>query len=389
MRTFTAVALAALAGGFLAACGGPSGGEGTIQAAGAVRVTDPSGAVVQGTRLATGDRVTVGRGSAVVTLARGGRVELRTGSVVRFSGGPHLDSGDLLAESASHHPVEVATAIGDVAVTGAARVHRDLAVEVGTYQGRATVSAGRTVTVPALTEDGIPAVGVVPDPVPLQLSANDAWDERFLGAAIELTSQLDSDSRYVTANTPPGEARSVSFYRRALGARAAAPAFTDDLLRVPPTAGDALVDASIALASSGPFQNRWTQVVDLRTLGASWGIVVLDEGADPATVTGLVTAALDGAAAPAAQAAPASGPGSGPSGVATPATAGSEPATTGAPAATTPTRSTPVTTTATTTVPPLVTLPTIPTVPTTTTPTTTPLAPVIDPVVGLINSLLP
>ena len=303
-RIAAIVGLSALTGG-LVACGGRSvGGEGIVRAEGAVHVVHGAATfpVAAGTsrQLRAGDQVDVSGGSAVVTLPAGGTLELRTGSSVRFQGGPRLEAGDLLVES-SRSAVHVASDMGAVTVAGASRLRRDLAVEVGTYRGVTTVAAARTVIVPALEEDTVPAVGLVPEPSPLQLHATEPWDERFLGTAIDLTSQLDSQSSYVTANTPGGVPHTAAFYRRALPELGTTPVFTDALLAsatpgvaggVPPP-GDALVAAAIALSGRGSFSDRWRSVFALRQQGGQWGIVVLDERADPASVLRLVGGALD------------------------------------------------------------------------------------------------
>jgi hypothetical protein len=310
-RAIAAVGLLVLSAS-LAACGrGSSGGEGTVHSRGVVRVAAQGEAgsdLAPGSarRLRSGDEVTVASGLADVKLPGGGRLELRRGSWVRFSGGPQLRSGDLLVQS-TRRPVDVQSPVGVVSVAGAARLRRDLAVAVGSYEGATTVAAERTVSVSALQEDTVPSAGVVPEPSPIQLHAADPWDQRFLGTAIDLTGELNGESSYVTANTPTGQARTAAFYQRALRPLAATPSFTDALLRaptpqsapVPP--GDALVAAAIALGGHGPFADRWRSVFTLRSEGAEWGVVVLDEHADPKAVLGLVGGALDNAAlAPAA-----------------------------------------------------------------------------------------
>jgi len=275
--------------------------QGTLRADGAVMIggRPVSASAVQ---LELGDDVTVTNGTADVKLADGGLLELRAGSTVLFDDGPQLQNGDLLVES-THAPVSVGTAVGVVSVDGVARLRRDLALEVGTYEGSATIEADRTVTIPGLEEDTIPAVGVVPTPTPLQLDPTDAWDQQFMGVAIDLTSELDGESRYVTANTPAATAASATFYRMTLPGLAVTPTFTQALLTTPlpgdngpPAPGDALVAASIALGGHGAFIGRWDTAFALREQGAQWGIVVLDEDANPATVISLVGQAVDAAA---------------------------------------------------------------------------------------------
>src|SRR5205823_5710909 len=83
---------------------------------------------------------------------------------------------------------------------GAVRLGRQLGVEAAVYRGQVAISsAGHTLTVPALREAVVPALGVVPPKAePLRLRATDAWDRRFLGDAIELTDQLQARSDGLT-----------------------------------------------------------------------------------------------------------------------------------------------------------------------------------------------
>jgi hypothetical protein len=383
-RVASMVGLSALAGGLVACGHGSPRGEGTLHAAGIVHVHHGAATIDLASgasrQLGAGDQVDVSRGDALVALPGGGSLELRAGSSVRFQGGPELEAGDLLVQSARSSQ-RVGSAMGTITVSGASRLRRDLAVEVGSYRGVTTVAAARTVTIDALQEDTVPSVGLVPDPSPIQLHANDPWDQRFLGTAIDLTSQLDSQSSYVTANSPEGVPHTAAFYRRALPALDATTVFSDALLAgasagpagsLPPP-GDALVAAAIALSGRGPFADRWRSVFALRQEGGQWGVVVLTERADPAQVLRLVGGALDQAVL---------------TPVALTATAvTTAPASTGAIAAgpLTPSRPSP-------TPAPLVTLPPLLTSPNPSgspPPTTAPpaLAPLLDPVVNLIQAL--
>lgn len=411
MKRIAPVLASVLMGVMITACSHAAAhGEGVLKAEGAVRLARGGGVAISpgsSVRLAPGDDVTVSSGSAEVDLPGGGHLELRSGTSVRFQEGPQLEAGDLLVESSSRAPVRVGSAVGPVDVSGAARLRRDLAVKVGSYKGWATVAAGRTVTVAALQQDTVPAVGLVPDPSPLHLDASDPWDQRFLGTAIDLTTQLDSQSRYVTANTLPSEAETAAFYRRTIGPLAAVGVFDDALLdsALPsslgvPSPGDALVAAAIALAGTGPFPDRWHEVFELRQQGAEWGIVVLDEHADPTRILRIVGAAVSKAAlAPASPTIPRSvqvaqsypGTPAAPTATASsPATVPANPAEAAAPVTATPGRAAAPTTPGPTTPG----SPTHPASPTTTVPPTTipavmpQLGPVLDPVVNIIHALL-
>jgi hypothetical protein len=387
-----------LLAGLLSACSSGAGGIGILESHGDVRV----GRVMVGAgltrRLVANDLVTVAAGTAVVDLPAGGRLEMRAGTSVLFAATAQLEAGDLLVES-GRQAVRVDSAVGSLAVAGDARVRRDLALEVGTYRGTTTVSAGRVVTVPALDQDTVPAVGVAPVPSPIHLQANDPWDERFLGTAIELTSQLDAQSAYVSANTVGADTHTVAFYRRAVVRLASTPAFTDALLASlpegPPPPGDGLVAAAIALAGPGSFPSRWHDVFALRQAGGQWGVVTLAERADPGLVLQLVGEAVDGSTLAPRATMVAVGPVT-----ATlpppPAPALTTPPSTASTTTTQPTRPRPGhPTTTTTTTPPLIPPITLPggsgssNGPTTTTtqPPSSSLAPVLDPVVNIIHEL--
>lgn len=291
-RAASALALVAAVGATLSACShltAPSGAS--VRPFGEVTVNGQAMKAGQSVRVRTDDLVNVRSGSAQVALPGGARLEMRTGSVVRFSGAPMLIGGDLLAQSGSL-PLKVETSLAEVTVQGVARLRRDQAITVGSYTGHVLVGAGRTVMLPALTEDTIPSVSVVPNPVPLRLDGTDSWDQRLLGAAIEITDELDSQSRYMNANVPAAQASSVAFYSSGLSALSGATAVLHDT-NAP--VGDGLTAAAIALAGPGDFTARWREVFALRAAGAQWGIVVLQEAANAGRVLQLVEAAVTNA----------------------------------------------------------------------------------------------
>jgi hypothetical protein len=279
---------------FVGACGRSAPSAGTLHTSGDV--------VVDGVVLRSGDTVGVSAGqhvqvvsgSAEVALPGGGHVDLAPGSDLVAGRTPTLVGGDALVEAGSA-PLGIVTTLASVSVAGIARLDRDLALTVGTYKGETTVVAGRTVVLPPLTQDTIASVSVAPEPMPLHLDANDLWDQEFLGTAIDLTNQLDSQSRYVTANVTPSLAATPAFYERELRPLAKTAGFTENLIRgggQAPSAGDGLTAAAIALSGPGNFASRWDAIIALRDAGAQWGIVVLDEAADPAAVLQLVDSAV-------------------------------------------------------------------------------------------------
>jgi hypothetical protein len=308
-----------LAGALLAGCGANSGpaGEGrlTVRGPGTVVVQRVGGvrSVVRGsTTLHRGDDVNIpltGGGTASVALPSGGSLELRAGSVVGFVNGPQLDAGDLLVVG-PNHPVTVSSTNQSAVVNGIARLRRDLVFAVAVYQGNATVlSAARSLPVPAYRQASVAAVGLLPDhPSPLALNPLDPWDVRYLGEAIDLSDQLNSDSRGFTAAIPAHLAITAAFFRQALTQLPADPTFSDALLTVPATdglpqgataigqraPGELLVGASIVIeGKSKTFADRWPAVFGFRDQGAAWGLVALDQGADPRALLDLVGKAIN------------------------------------------------------------------------------------------------
>jgi hypothetical protein len=339
-----------------------------------------------------GDLITVQKGTASISLPGSSHIDLRTGSVLSLADVPTLVAGDLLATSGAS-PVRIDTTIGEVTVSGVARLHRDLALSVGTFKGVATIAAGRTVALPALTQDTIPTVSVTPVPTPLRLNSADEWDQRLMGTAIEITNQLDSASRYVNANVSPASASSA-FYVRDLR-QLAGVHLDEQLLRSvgingsSPAPGDVLDAAAIALSGTGDFSMRWKSAFALRAAGAQWGVIALDEAANPAGVVQLVQGAVNGTVSGVAlvAASPASAPHA-PAAPATPSTAqtATPPKVVAAPAATHhTTRTTPKSTG--TSKPGSPSAPASPTV-TVTPPNTVLLGPVLNPIVDPLGHLL-
>src|SRR5579885_3235681 len=202
MRRLALVPGVLLLAALLGACGrGRPSGEGTLKSSGTVsvgRLAVPAGSSLH---LRGGDVVDVEDGAAVVDLPSGAQLELRKGSVVRFAGGPSLQAGDLLADG-GRDPVGVTTIFGNVSVPGIARLSQQLALTVAVYQGQAHIDSSRSFSWPALEQATIASVNLAAEPVPFDLDPADSWDQQFLGSAIELTTELDSQSRYVTANAP-------------------------------------------------------------------------------------------------------------------------------------------------------------------------------------------
>jgi len=226
------------------------------------------------------DRVRAVSGLSEVHFSSERTVELRPGAELQVLPDPALLKGDVLG-TAKGTPLTVTAGSADARVRdGAAHVTRALGVTAASYVGDLTVtSAGRDLIVPALRQAGVPGPGLVPSsPSPLDYRADNPWDRRYLGDAIDLGDELQARSDGFTAQLAPGEGHTVGFYRQLIPALENEPAFTQALLQPDTAPGDTLVGAAIAVQGhSGTFLDRWRSVFGFRDQGARWGLVALDQ----------------------------------------------------------------------------------------------------------------
>lgn len=257
---------------------------------------------VTGSRdLKAGDRVRIRQGTGVIRLSDDRRLELRMGSdleLLSVEGSarvrPTLMGGDLLVVSDAQ-PFPVGTTGAEVAVQGDARISRGVALLVATYEGTAQLSAGgSTLNVPALRQAALPATAQVPGNVtPLEYSAGDAWDQRYLSDAIDLSNLLSGRSDGFAAQLGPTEGRSAGFFGDLFPRLAAEPAFTASLLNPIRSPGETLVGAAITLEGTrGTFAERWASVFGFRDQGAPWGLVARDQGVDRAAIVRVIDEAI-------------------------------------------------------------------------------------------------
>ncbi len=251
--------------------------------------------------LTAGDRVRIRQGTAVIQLRDDRRFELRQGSDLELLPReatndilPTLIAGDLLIVSPSRPMVLSANGAG-ISVQGDARVSRGVSLLVATYAGTSRVSAAdSTITVPALRQASLPPTGTFPTAAsPLEYSPADAWDQRYLSDAMDLSNQLMGRSGGFTSQLGPNEGRSVNYFRELFPRLAAEPAFTASLLNPARTPGDTLVGASITLEGTrGTFAERWAAVFTFRDQGAEWGLVAMDQGVARVPLLNAIDAAI-------------------------------------------------------------------------------------------------
>ena len=132
-----------------------------------------------------GTDVKVLAGSATISLADGGTLEVRERSEVEIGTRISLVAADVLVTSGKA-PVVVEGAGSEFIVDGVAQISRDFAVSASSYQGSVAVrSAARELVVPALRQVAVASLGVVPtSPKPLDYDPGDPWDRRSEEAAI-------------------------------------------------------------------------------------------------------------------------------------------------------------------------------------------------------------
>jgi hypothetical protein len=355
-------------------------GEARLEPHGVVETGKPGAAyrrVSKTTTIHDGDRVRVVSGAADVRLPKAA-LALRRGSHVTVGPSPELLAGDLLTVPSKQ--LTVRSAGSTYAVMGAARFQRRFAVTAASYKGAVAIrSAGSVLTVPALRQATVAALGEAPRTAePLQYGNDDPWDRRFLLDAIELGTQLQSRADGANAQFR-GQGTTPGFYRTLMPQLDGVTQFTSALLDASRPPGEHVVGAGIALAGKqGDFGQRWQRIFSFRGEGATWGLVAMDQ--DVERVPNLVKSiddALGRARLPGQGGLVALGPTiNGPAGPGLPTTptSGGGPGTTNTSQGTTPNPPP--------TQPPIVTVPQPPS-------TGLPADPVIETAVDTINGLLP
>lgn len=269
--------------------------------------------------LASGDRVRIVTGDAILALGGAGSLELRAASMtasasrVEIGAVPVvLDGEALIVAGAQEQAVEAGG--GRLALAdGAARVSRSTSALFAVYEGQGELStAGRTLDggLPALRQVVLADAGMLPlVPSPLRVSDPPGpWDRRFLGDTIDLTSVLDQRSIGFTTLLQDDFVPDVFFYQAVLERLLHEPGFDQSLLdQQARPVGETLVGAAIALVGDGgDFATRWRETFQLREQGGSWGIIALDQDADRASLLAVLDDAV--ARSPLLFAPPSSGP---------------------------------------------------------------------------------
>jgi hypothetical protein len=250
--------------------------------------------------LRVGERLRVVEGTAILRLGGDRRLELRKSSQIELRAAAKKElravllGGDVLAV-APDGPLTVEVPGTEVMVNGAARVSRGTNLLVASYERASTVNGGgKSLTVPALRQAAVPPDGVLPvRPKPLEYSATDSWDERYLSDAFDLGEQLATRSRGFTSQLGAGEGRTVGFFGEVLPGLAKEPAFDGALFNPNRPPGETLVGAAIVLEGKrDSFTARWNAVFAFHDDGAPWGLVALDQGVERGPLLAAIDAAI-------------------------------------------------------------------------------------------------
>ena len=275
---------------------GPGPDQAQLRVDGAVTVTRADGTTeVTGGDLVVdfGDTVAVDEGSVVLELAAGQQYELRAGNVdseMVVGAPPTLVAGDALV--AGGFPASITVGTATLSAQGASKV--DAAIpQVAAYAGRTRINgAGDLDHVLGLRQVVLTSSAA---PEPFRYDPSDAWDRRFLGAAIEFGRRLEALARGYTGDVEAGRGRSESFFESVIPALAEEREFTADLLDPERAPGETLVGAAIAAQGrTGTFRERWQATFAFRDAGAEWGLVALDQGVSSAPVLETIELAIDG-----------------------------------------------------------------------------------------------
>ncbi len=231
--------------------------------------------------LVTGDNVTIASGSGRLFLSPGGYVELRRGTRIMVDHGPDLMSGSLLA--VADGPAVVVESLGTLvrATAGATRLTVNLGLQVDVLAGAADItSAGRRLDVAALRSAHVPAVGLVPgQPVPLVVTADDSWDQRYLAAVIDSEAALENLARGFSGQVGVDQAQTLASYQALLPGLGGNGDFDQSSIDGGRAPGETLLAAAIAMLGrrGDSFHVRFADALAFRGQGATWALVAMDE----------------------------------------------------------------------------------------------------------------
>ena len=233
------------------------------------------------TPLTAGDVVMVeGSGVALVELDGGRKLEVTGGSLETKSGESVVSSGgSLLVDTDS--TVEVLTGIATARIdSGAVRFDGPAVGRIGAYDAAGIVltSGDQKYDLPRYWQVLVGSSGAFEQARPLQIDGADALDRRFLQRALDTDASLANlatgfDAQFGTT-TPPALLEHLA----AIGVAPEALAPFDSSPRS---------DLALALAfAQGSDQaeraKAYLEVLTLNALGASWGLLSVQQGVDPA-----------------------------------------------------------------------------------------------------------
>lgn len=253
----------------------PISGEVSLLDGGETSALDEATTVQAGLGLRTGPD-----GRAQVQFPGGSMVEMGPGALLQLDDrAPEVSEGSVLVRSGEGDVTLHAGPAQIEATDSIFRVDRQASVVLGVYSGQASI-LGAGVDVPSLRQatvlqDGSTA-GVYE---PMRVHANDPWDIRFLGEAIDVGVQLLSLQRGLTRQLPRGEeASAVADVLGSDFSTGAIKAAIRDLGDAARAVVAAVVAREVVRIDGGSRAQVFSEVVNLQAIADDWIVIVAQWG---------------------------------------------------------------------------------------------------------------
>ena len=239
-------------------------------------------AVDDGSVISQGATIRGRAGEPRLELVDGSQIIVGRDARLEFGRTLRLDEGEVLVKSS--RPATIATPLTTIRSSGLTRVGQALATTVRVYEGKATVTShGRSLGVPALRQTAVADGGLVPRlPTPITWRSGDLWDERFLAPIIELTDQLDGQARGFGRQASSASASDIASLVGLPGS-----ALVSEVRNRP--SGETLIGGALVAAGAHDADG----VFELRDAGAAWGVVAVEQVADPSKAVSIARGAIE------------------------------------------------------------------------------------------------
>ena len=250
----------------------PLGGDVRILQDGESSILEEATTVDSGVGLVTGVD-----GRAQVELPGGSTVELAPQAKLEVNGDePHIAKGSALVHADSAITVNAGLDAEISASDSIFRIDSDVSIELAVYRGAATVLGSGVPAIEDLEQVVIvQGGGISRSPVPLRVRPNHPWDARILGDAIDLGLRLLGLERGLTRQLPTGqEVQAISQTLEPDFSPSEIKSAIADLGDAARVVVAAVLAGEVERLDGRPRDRILSEVVNLRTLGASWIVVV-------------------------------------------------------------------------------------------------------------------